>query len=264
MTSLKTHTDRRGVTTLTLTRPNQHNALNRELIKTLTNALEAVVDDTRILLLKGEGRSFCAGADIRWMQESVNLTEEENKQDAAAFSLLLDRLNRFPAPTVAAINGAALGGGVGLVSCCDMAVSSDTAVYALSEVRLGLIPATISPYVIAAIGPRAARRYFMTAERFNADVALRMGLVHELCALDELESRLDALLGNLLASAPEAQRESKDLIDAVRLRPLDESLRLELINRLARIRAGAEAQEGLTAFLDKREPSWRADNTSNN
>jgi methylglutaconyl-CoA hydratase len=256
MTMLLTDTDERGVITLTLNRPEQHNALNPDLINLLSDALETLADKTRVLILKGQGRSFCAGADITWMKESAALSATENKRDAAVLSLMLDRLNTFPCPTIACVHGAALGGGVGLASCCDITIADHETVFALSEVRLGLIPATISPYVLAAIGGRAARRYFLTAERFDAELARHIGLVHEVCQSNQLEAQLEKLLNHLLAGAPQAQRESKQLISSVSGQPVNDSLRLDLSDRLARIRSGSEAQEVLAAFLNKRKPDW--------
>ena len=256
MTMLLTDTDGRGVITLTLNRPERHNALNRDLINTLSDTLASLTDKARVLIVKGQGRSFCAGADVAWMKESATLSARENQQDAAALSLMLERLNTLPCPTIACVHGAVLGGGVGLASCCDIIIADHKAVFALSEVRLGLIPATISPYVLAAIGGRAARRYFLTAERFDAEVARHIGLVHEVCQSNQLEAQLEKLLNDLLAGAPQAQRESKQLIGRVSGQPVNDSLRLDLSDRLARIRSGSEAQHGLAAFLDKRKPDW--------
>lgn len=256
MTMLLTDTDDRDVTTLTLNRPERHNALNRDFINMLSDTLANLTDKTRVLVVKGRGRSFCAGADVTWMKESATLSASENQRDAAALSLMLDRLNTFPCPTIACVHGAVLGGGVGLASCCDITIADHEAVFALSEVRLGLIPATISPYVLAAIGGRAARRYFLTSERFDAEAARQIGLVHEVCLSNQLEAQIEKLLNDLLAGAPQAQRASKQLISSVSGQPVNDSLRLDLIDRLARIRSGSEAQEGLAAFLDKRKPDW--------
>ena len=256
MNTLQLDTDTCKVTTLTLNRPAQHNALNRELIAEFTEALQSTATDTRVLLIKGNGKSFCAGADLNWMKASVTLSDAENRQDATALSTLLNMLNTFPAPTIACVHGTAIGGGLGLVSCCDIAIGSSHSVFALSEVRLGLIPATISPYVIAAIGQRAARRYFLTAERFDASVARQIGLLHQVCDPESLDQQTRALTDKLLKGGPTAQTESKQLVADVSGRVVDTQLRDDLSNRLARIRAADEAQEGLASFLEKRPPHW--------
>jgi len=251
-------TDSRGVTTLTLNRPENYNALDRTFIDELTQSVLDLNDDTRILLIQAEGKHFCAGADINWMKASATLSEEHNKEDAMAFSNMLDAVNSFKQPTVARIHGAALGGGTGLACCCDIVVASDCAIFAFSEVKLGIIPATISPYSIAAIGPRAARRYFLTGERIDAVDAYRIGLIHDICSIANLDSRVEDQIQALLSASPQAQIAAKDLISHVSGRPIDLSLRQGLGDRLATIRASDEAQEGLGAFLEKRPPSWQS------
>lgn len=224
----------------------------------LSATLDTIIDNTRVLIVEGAGKHFCAGADINWMKQSVTLTEQQNHEDAMAFSDMLYKLNSFPRPTIARVQGAALGGGTGLICCCDIVVAETSATFALSEVRLGIIPATISPYAIRAIGARAARRYFLTGERFNASTAQRLGLVHELCSIDDIDQAINQQVEALLACGPCAQQEAKQLIADIDGQQFDTALRQELASRLARIRATDEAQEGLEAFLHKRTARWSA------
>ncbi|MEE9322605.1 MAG: enoyl-CoA hydratase-related protein [Granulosicoccus sp.] len=258
MSSIHSSTDLKGVTTLTLSRPERHNALNRKFIDEFKASLDSVEGSTRVLIIAAEGDSFCAGGDIQWMRDSVNLTAEQNQADAMALSNLLDTLNRFPAPVIARVQGAALGGGAGLVCCCDIVVASEDAIFAFSEVRLGIIPATISPYALSAIGARAARRYFLTGERFDALCAYRLGLVHDVCSSDNLNNRIKDILDRLLASGSVAQKSCKRLIADIAAQPITDSMREELGQRLAEVRASDEGQEGLQAFLEKRKPSWQS------
>ena len=251
-------TDSRGVTTLALDRPERHNALDAASIATLRATLDAVRGGTRVLVLAGTGRSFCAGADLDWMRASATLTDAENRADAEALSALLAALDAFPLPTVARVQGAAIGGGAGLVACCDAVVASDAARFAFSEVRLGLIPATISPYVVRAIGPREARRLFLSAARFDALEAYRVGLVHDVCSAANLDARVEAQVEAFLAGGPIAQGAAKRLVADVAGRPIDAALRGDTAERLAEVRAGDEAQEGIAAFLERREPAWRS------
>jgi len=242
-----------------LSRPEVHNALDSAMIGRLDQALAVLAGDEtiRIVFLTGAGKSFSAGADLAWMKRMGSLGEAENRRDAEALAGLLDRLDTMPKPTLALVNGAAMGGAVGLIAACDIAIASQTASFGLSEARLGLIPAVISPYVVRAVGERIARRYMLTGERFASAEALRIGLVHETVATEELQSRGHALAGLLLAAAPNAQREIKDLLRLVFGRPIDAALRSETAARIARIRAGAEAREGIAAFLEKRPPEWQ-------
>lgn len=252
-------TDERGVTTVTLTREAAHNALDEALIEALTAAFEqaAHAAQTRVVVLRARGKSFCAGADLGWMRRAADDGEAENLADARRLAAMLQAIDRCPKPVVAVVHGAALGGGVGLVATSDIALAADTAVFALSEVRLGLIPATIGPYVVAAIGARACRRLFLTAERFDAALALRLGLVHEVVPAGALDGALDRELDALLAGAPGAQTAAKDLIRSVAGRPIDDDLIEDTAGRIARQRAGAEAAEGIAAFFAKRAPAWR-------
>lgn len=256
--SVKLDLDDRGVATLTINRPEIHNAFDDVLINRLLQALESVEVDpkARIVVLRSEGKSFSAGADLRWMRRMADYSESENLKDAMALASLMERLNNFSKPTIAAVQGAAFGGGVGLVACCDMAVATDAAKFCLSEVRLGLIPAVISPYVIAAMGERPARRYFLTAERFDAAEAYRLGLVHEVVSEDQLPSQVDALIDQLLKGGPCSLAAAKSLIFAVSRQPTSESVIKDTAQRITAARASDEGKEGLNAFLNKRTPDW--------
>jgi methylglutaconyl-CoA hydratase len=253
-----TETREDGVATVTLNRAEVHNAFNDTVIADLTGVLRRLGDDDKVraVVLRAEGRSFSAGADLGWMQRMAGYGHAENLADAGALAELMRVLNFLPKPTVARVQGAAFGGGVGLVACCDIAIASDAASFSLSEVRLGLIPAVISPYVVAAIGERAARRYFLTAERFGADEALRIGLVHQVVPADQLDSAVDTILTRLSEGGPAAQRAAKDIIFAVAHRPVDVGLIHDTAERIATIRASAEGREGLAGFLEKRKPAW--------
>lgn len=251
--------DERGVVNLTLNRPEQHNAFDDVLIAELTGALKRLGDEpgVRAVVLTGAGRSFSAGASLDWMRRMASLSLEENIADAAGLAGLMHTLDRLRKPTVALVQGAAYGGGVGLVACCDIAIASERASFCLSEVRLGLTPATISPYVINAIGPRWARRLFQTAEVFNAERAREIGLVQDVVSEAELATAGEAVLSALLQGAPVAQADAKDLIFLCEGRPVDAELREETGRRIAARRASAEGQEGISAFLDKSTPAWR-------
>jgi len=250
--------DERGVLTVTLNRPEVHNAFDDTLIRALTNALEQAARDPniRIVVLTGAGKSFSAGADLKWMQRIARYTEEENYRDAMALAQLMATLDTLPKPTIARVNGSAFGGGAGLVACCDIALSSESAQFALTEVRLGLIPAVISPYVVATIGERMARRYFLTAERFGAQEARAIGLIHEAVPTEELDETVHRLTESILQGGPAAQTQAKDLIASVAKQPVTSSLCEDTARRIARIRVSAEGQEGISAFLQKRPPDW--------
>ena len=230
-----------------MARPKRRNAFNAELIADLQAAFSDI-GDARAVVLRGEGKSFSAGADADWMRSSVELTYDENCADAELMRIMLSTLDSCPAPTIAPAQGHALGGGAGLVACCDIVLSADDTVFGFSETKLGLIPSVISPFVLARIGTGPARRYFLTGERFDAETAVAIGLVHE--QTDDLDAALERVIGELLASGPEAIRSAKRL---VRERPQGRATS-ELI---ATVRATPEAQEGLQAFLEKRPPSWR-------
>ncbi len=255
-----TNTDKRGVTTLTLNNPTKHNAFDDTLIKSLTKTLEQTGNDagTRVLVLASTGRSFSAGADLGWMQRMASYTEAENIADAAGLAQLMRTLDRLPKPTLAVVQGNAYGGGVGLVACCDVVLAADTAKFCLSEVKLGLIPAAISPYVTNAIGARQARRYFTTAEVFTAQRAQQIGLVHEVAPQEGLEAARDGLISALLAGSPQAQAEAKSLVFLCEGRQVDDALTAETGRRIAAQRATPHGREGVTAFLERRPPAWAA------
>ena len=250
--------DSHGIARLTLDRPEVHNAFNDELIAQLTAALRALGEDSavRVVVLAARGKSFSAGADLGWMQRMASYGTDENLADARALAGLMAGLNTIPKPTLALVQGAAFGGGVGLVACCDIVVASEAASFCLSEVKLGLIPAVISPYVVAKIGESAARRYFLTAERFSAERAHALGLVHEVVPAEALDSAGSKITEALAAGGAQSQAAAKDLIAAVVSRPIDEALIEETAARIAEVRAGEEAREGIGAFLEKRNPRW--------
>lgn len=253
--------DKKGIATITLNRPEIHNAFDDEIICELTLVLDEIQSNAnvRVVILRAEGKSFSAGADLRWMLRMADYTNEENKADAVQLAVLMDKLNHLNKPTIARVQGAAFGGGVGLVACCDMVVASDRALFCLSEVRLGLIPAVISPYVVAAIGERASRRYFLTAERFNAEEALRLELVHEVVNEDQLDVTVDSLIHHLLKGGPEALANAKELIFAVSRQPTSDEVIDDTAERITARRASTEGKEGLNAFLKKRTPEWIRD-----
>jgi methylglutaconyl-CoA hydratase len=242
---------------VTLARPERHNAFDDALIAELTDALRTMEaeEGIRVVVLSSVGKSFSAGADLNWMRRMASASLEENRNDAMALAALMRTLAELRKPTVARVQGPAYGGGVGLVACCDIAVASLRATFALSEARLGLIPAVISPYVVGAIGPRAARRYFLTAEAMDASEAWRLGLVHEI-AQDDLDEKVGGFVDALLACGPVAQAESKSLIRAVMNRPVSLELIRDTADRIARIRSSPEGTEGVAAFLEKRRASW--------
>jgi methylglutaconyl-CoA hydratase len=249
---------RNGIARLALARPDVHNAFDETLIAELAAALRSLDadDNVRAVVLQGHGKSFCAGADLSWMKKMARYRRAENLADARALSDMLKVLNTLSKPTLARVHGAAYGGGVGLVACCDIAIATQEATFALSEAKLGLIPATISPYVIEAIGARMARRYFLTAERFDAAEAYRIGLVHDVVPAVDLDNRVDDVLAAIFAAGPRAQSESKALIRAVAHRPIDDRVIADTASRIARVRASPEAKEGVAAFLDKRRAAW--------
>jgi methylglutaconyl-CoA hydratase len=240
------------VSRVTLARPEQRNAFDAELIRELTEAF-ADVGDARAVVLSGEGTSFCAGADVDWQRSAIDLTYDENVEDALRLYRMLEAIDSCPAPVVARVQGYALGGGSGLVCCADIAIAAPDATFGFSEVKLGIVPAVISPFVFPRIGTAAARRYFLTGERFDAETALRIGLVHELAS--DLDAALERVLGELLSAGPEATRAAKQLI---RDRPGG----AEAAQLAAKLRTSSEGQEGLRAFLDKRPAAWRSESSS--
>lgn len=254
--------DERGVASVIMNRAEKHNAFNDAVIAELDDAFKTLGanDKVRVIVLTGAGRSFSAGADLSWMKQSATYSVEENQADAMRLSGMLSTLANCPKPTIAMVNGATFGGGVGLTACCDIGIALSSAVFSLSEVKLGLTPATISPYVVRAIGTRAAQRYFLTGERFDGIEARRIGLVHEIAqTTDEAEMILNGIIAQLLSGGPTAQAACKDLISYVSGRDIDDTVREETAARIASRRTSAEGQEGLTAFFDKRKPSWSAD-----
>jgi methylglutaconyl-CoA hydratase len=244
---------------VTMNRPEKHNAFDDVLIAELTEALRSMEgeDGIRVVVLSAAGKSFSAGADLNWMKRMAGFSKDENQRDAMGLGALMRTLAHLRKPTVARVQGPAYGGGVGLVACCDIAVATQHASFSFSEPKLGLIPAVISPYAIAAIGERAARRYFLTGERFDAGEAWRLGLVHELVMSEgELDEKVGELVDALLACGPVAQREGKELIRAVAGKPVTSELIQDTAERIARIRSSPEGREGVSAFLEKRRPAW--------
>ncbi len=247
-----------AVARVTLARAEKHNAFDAALIAELTAAFRTVGTDpqSRVVVLAADGKSFSAGADLNWMRESAGYAEAENRVDAEKLAAMLRALDTMPKPTIAAVQGPVYGGGVGLIAACDIAVGSDVALFALSEVRLGLIPAVISPYVVRAMGMRCARRYALTGERFDAKAAHESGLLHEIVPAAELEARVSALAALLCEAAPGAQATVKALLRTIEGRPIDAVLNAETAGWIANARAGEEAREGIAAFLEKRKPHW--------
>lgn len=243
------------VATIRLHRPEVRNALNEVLIAELAQAFGGLAESTRLVILTGEGPAFCAGADAQWMARSKSFSREQNERDAAALATLLKTVDECPCPVVARVVGAALGGGAGLAAACDIVVAEDGAQFGFPEVRLGLIPAVISTFVLPRIGARAARRYFLTGERFPASQAVAIGLVHDVVAADALDARIDGIAREILQGGPKAVKAAKRLIREVASLPRDRAIE-ETIRAIADIRISPEAQEGLGAFLEKRKPLW--------
>ena len=247
-----------GVATVTLTQPEIRNAFSDEVIADITAAFETVAQhrEVRAVVLAAEGPAFCAGANLNWMRRMADYSRKENVADAGKLAQMLHTIYTCPQPTIARVQGDVFAGGMGLVSACDMAVTVDTAQFCLSEVKIGLIPATIAPYVIRAMGPRAAHRYFLTAERFGAAEALRMGFVHQVVPADELDNAVDSLLKHLLQAGPAAMKACKKLVIDTAERAINAELTRDTVERIADIRASSEGREGVQAFLGKRKPSW--------
>ncbi len=243
---------------ITLTRSELRNAFNDEVIAELTQAFSELGqrEDVRCIVLGAEGPAFCAGADLHWMRRMADYTRAENLADAGKLAQMLRVIYECPKPTVARVQGDVYAGGMGLVACCDVAVSIDTAGYCLSEVKLGLIPATISPYVIRAMGARAAHRYFLTAERFSAQEAHRLGFVHEVVSAEQLDAKVDEIVQALVKNSPHAVKVCKKLVQDVAFAELGQPLVEKTVEGIADIRASAEGREGVSAFLGKRKPSW--------
>ncbi len=248
------------VTTVRLNRPERRNAFDADVITELTATFQALAqeDGLRAVVLGAHGKAFCAGADLNWMRAMADYSWDENRADGARLADLLWTLATCPVPLIGQVQGDCYGGGVGLAATCDIVVAAHEAVFSLSEVKLGLIPATISPYVIRAIGERNARRYFTTAERFDAATAQRLGLVHEVCAAEELPGKVDALVQAVAANGPQAVRASKRLIHDIADLPIEPALSERTATIIADVRASDEGREGMRAFLDKRAPAWQS------
>ena len=249
------------VATITLNRPQLRNAFNEDAIADLTMAFDEVSQDAgvRAIVLAANGPAFCAGADLNWMKKMAGYTLAENEADALRLADMLRTIYFSPKPVVARVQGDCYAGGMGLVAACDIVVASDNVNFCLSEVKLGLIPATISPYVIKAMGEQASRRYFLTAERFDAREAHRLGLAHEVVPLEQLDASVDAIVKALVANSPNAVREAKKLVRDIASLPIDDVLLADTAGRIAAIRASGEGREGVASFLEKRKPSWLGD-----
>ncbi len=247
-----------GVGRITLDRPKLHNSFDDKIIQSLTNAIKDIDQDDslRLLVLDANGKSFSAGADLNWMKRMAGYSWEENYQDSLKLAGLMQTLYDCTKTTIAVVQGAALGGGVGLVACCDIVLASEKAIFCLSEVKLGLIPSVISPYVVKAIGERNSKRYFATAEKFDVNEALNIQLVHKVYPLDELKDSSDDYINRILANGPNAMYQAKRLVNYVNNKNIDETLILETAQRIADIRASVEGKEGVSAFLEKRPAHW--------
>ncbi|SKA70379.1 methylglutaconyl-CoA hydratase [Thiothrix eikelboomii] len=247
-----------GVAQITMARPKVFNAFDEAMVGELDEALSQLIADpaVRVIVLAGEGKHFSAGADLQWMQRASTATLEWNLADARRFAGLFSKLETCPKPTVARVNGAALGGGVGLLCACDLAIAADTASFAVSEAKFGIIPAVIGPYVTNAVGKRQARRLALTTTRIQADEALRIGLVHQVTRLEDLDAAVDATVTELLAGGPQAQREIKELFAQLAVGPITDEVRDLTARTISRIRGTDEAREGFAAFLAKRPAKW--------
>ncbi|MEG0540035.1 MAG: enoyl-CoA hydratase/isomerase family protein [Comamonas sp.] len=258
MTRPVTLTINAGAATITLSQPEIRNAFSDEVIAEITAAFETVAQhvDVRAVILAAEGPAFCAGANLNWMRRMADYSREENVVDADKLATMMHTIYTCPHPTIARVQGDVYAGGMGLVAACDMAVAVETAHFCLSEVKIGLIPATIAPYVLRAMGPRAGHRYFLTGERFDAAEALRMGFVHEVVGADELDHAVDSLLKHLLQAGPAAVRACKQLMLDTAEREITPQLTRQTVETIADIRASNEGKEGVQAFLGKRKPAW--------
>ncbi len=258
MNKVLVEVEQSGVARVILNNPEKHNAFNDEIIHDLTNAFVGIASnpDVRLMILSSIGKNFSAGADLGWMKKMAAYSYEENLHDAKVLSEMFKTLYQVPQPTIVKIQGAAMGGALGLISCCDIALAETDSSFALSEVKIGLIPATISPYVVSAIGPRAARRYFATGERFSAHKAQKLGLVSEVFDIEGLDVCLHNIVTSVLANSPLAAIKAKALVSLVASRALDQDLIEKTCELIADIRVSDQGQEGLSAFLEKRKPNW--------
>lgn len=258
MSSILLERSNHGVTHLILNKPEKYNAFDAELIDEFSQHIKQLSEDdkTRLLIITGKGNHFCAGADLSWMRNMAKSSSEGNRYDARQFALLLHAIYSFPKPTIALVQGMSFGGGLGLIACCDIAIAADNAGFCFSEAKIGLTPSVISPYIIEAIGARAARYYFLTAERFNAEIAYKIGLIHQVVSLDQLQSQGDMLAHTILKNSPHALSEAKKLIYQVAHEKISEKILRWSAEHLAEMRESKEGQEGLAAFLEKREARW--------
>ncbi len=246
-----------GVQTISLNRPEIHNAFNDELIKELIQSFKTIGQDIKVVVLRGAGKSFCAGADLNWMKRMVEYSKDENIADANKLADLFCAIDDCPAPVIGVVQGAALGGGSGLVSVCDYVLSADNTVYGFTEARLGLVPAVISPFVMAKIGLSNARATFLSGRRFSAFEAKEMGLVHQICNQDQLEKELEKIITEFKKAGPKASREAKLLIKGVQSKSQNRNEQIQFTcETIARLRASSEGQEGMGALLEKRKPNW--------
>jgi methylglutaconyl-CoA hydratase len=253
--------DPRGVARVTLNRPDVKNAFNESLISEIAQAMNSLSADVgvRVVVLQGAGDAFCAGADLAWMKRAAGFSADENKADARRLAAMLRSIYACEKPVIGLVQGACMGGGVGLAAACDIVIAADDSFFALSEARLGIVPAVISPFVLEAIGARQARRFFLTGERFDATKAKEIGLAHMVCLKAQLEATLDGVVKNLLACGPAAQKEAKALIRVISGRPVDNAVLEDAVAIIARIRASGEGKEGVSAFLEKRKANWMRD-----
>ncbi|WP_290525056.1 enoyl-CoA hydratase/isomerase family protein [Alcanivorax sp.] len=247
------------VARITLDNPDKRNAFDDRIIASLTEAFETVGSDdsVRVVVLQAAGKHFSAGADLNWMRAMGKLDARQNQDDALRLARLMQGIDQCPKPVIARVQGAAFGGALGLICAADMAVAADNARFCLSEVKLGIIPAVISPYVVRALGPRQANRYFMTAEVIPAQRAMQLGIAHEVVPEAQLDESVDQLVSALLSGGPQAQIEARNLIERVKTGAIDQAMLNDTAERIARLRTGSEGQEGLSAFLEKRTPNWR-------
>lgn len=247
-----------GVAQITMSRPEVFNAFDEIMIGELDNAFDALIGDdgVRVIVLAGDGKHFSAGADLKWMQRASNESQEWNLADARRFAAMLGKIDACPKPTLARVQGAALGGGVGLACACDIAIAADNASFAVSEAKFGILPAVIGPYVTNAVGKRHARRLALSMTRIRADEAQAIGLVHQVTSLDQLDAAIDATLQELLAGGPNAQREIKALFARLEVGPVTDEVRELTAQTISRVRGTDEAREGFSAFMEKRPASW--------
>ncbi|MET1253905.1 enoyl-CoA hydratase/isomerase family protein [Aliikangiella maris] len=264
-TSIIVKLESNGIGRITLNKPEVHNAFDEKLIALLTKAFEQLDnnDKVKLIVLDANGKSFSAGADLNWMKKMAEYSWEQNYQDSLQLASLMQTIYQCKKTTIAVVQGSAFGGGVGLVACCDIVLASDKAKFCLSEVKLGLIPAVISPYVVKAIGERHAKRYFITAELFDVSQAAAMNLVHQIYSHDELQSNVKTFIQSVLNNGPKAMHKAKRLIEFVKDKPIEEDLIRETAQRIADTRASKEGKEGVSAFLEKRQPDWQVCDVEN-